>query len=116
MNYRIIGACPFGTQEMDEQGRMDTTQFCTDDPELYEFGTGARLAIIVAQNYGAKPVCGIEIDLGIIEVYDLVTGFGIRVAYNNGWYSVSNIVYRNTVSPIALVKVARQMWEEKNHG
>ncbi len=115
MNYRIIGACPFGTQVVDEHGRMDATQFSTDDPEAYTIATGAVLAIQVAQHYGAKPVCMIETDFGAIKVYDLCQKFGIIVEDNAGWHHTCDTVYRNTVNPVALVKAAHQLWEDRNH-
>ena len=114
--YKIIGVCPFGNLVMDKHGRMDATQFSTDDPGAYTITTGAVLAIQVAQHYGAKPVCLIETDFGIIKVYDLCQKFGIIVEDNAGWRSTDNTVYRNTVNPVALVKAAQHIWESRNHG
>ncbi len=104
-NYKIIGKCPFGTGELDENGMyLHPEHFLSDDAEDYINGTGARLALEVARDNGAKPLCVIEVDGDTIEVYKLLSSYGTirRWAGTNMW-AVDDYRWRNTINPAALV-------------
>lgn len=108
--YRIVGKCPFGTQVVDSNGMMDDSQFLDGDARDYPGNcTGANLAILTAQQYGAKPVCVIETDFCKIDVYKISTQFGIIVHYNSGVYHVCDIAFHNIIGPAALVNYAESV-------
>lgn len=105
--YKIIGKCPFGNCVVDENGQMDETQFCTNDPAAYiDMTTGGRLAIMVARQYGAEPVCEIVTDFCTIRVYNILNMFGAEYEYDGGMHSIGDVVWRNTVNPAAIVRNA----------
>ena len=110
LKYKIIGDCPFGNCIVDENGQMDETQFCTNNPAAYAAQEGARLAVNVAKQYGAKPVCEIVTDFCTINVYKILNMFGTAYNYNGGVYSVCDIAWRNTISPVAIV---RNAWDSR---
>lgn len=106
--YRIIGKCPFGTGKVDDNGRMDDSMFYSTSPEDYIVNdSGGILAVHVAMQYGGKPACTIDTDFCSIDVYDINHHFGIIVKHKTGWYHYHQAVYRNTVSPLALVNAAK---------
>lgn len=108
MYYKIIGKCPFGTCRVDDNGRMDDSQFRSSDPDAYAIdGENAILAIQVAQQYGAKPICQIEADGMMIDVYRLANHYGIVAHLVDGWIYKERRVFINTVSPAALVNAVR---------
>ena len=108
--YKIIGGCLFGNCVVDESGQMDETQFSTNDPAAYVAQEGARLAVNVAKQYGAKPVCEIVTDFCTIHVYTILNMFGTVYHYNGGFCSVCDIAWRNTVNPVAIV---RNAWDSR---
>lgn len=107
--YRIVGHCPFGTGTVDENGMMDDREFRSVNPSDYiESDMGARLALHVAQQYGAKPVCRIETESCDLDVYALRNHYGIVCLYPFDVYAECDIVWRNTVNPAALVRYATE--------
>ena len=105
--YKIVGHCPFGTGTVDENGMMDNKEFRSANPADYiESDTGARLALHVAQQYGAKPVCRIVTKSCSLDVYALRSHYGIVCHYHFNLSSDCDIVWRNTVNPAALVRYA----------
>lgn len=108
--YKITGRCPFGTCEVNENGQMDESQFSSSDPADYVQMYGAVLAIHVAQNYGAKPICQIETDFCTVDVYKISHYYGTIFRYPGQINSTVDIVWRNTVNPVAIVKCA---WDRR---
>lgn len=115
LNYRIIGKCPFGTGKVDENGQMNQSQFGSDDPSDYIDGTGARLAICVAQQYGGEPLCQIATDFCAIDVYLLSDCYGAKATFADGSSSVYDAVWCNTVNPLAIVNYVRQEYNALFH-
>ena len=107
--YRIIGPCPFGARQVDAAGRMDASQFVSSKPEDYiDSHSGGALAVRVAQQYGGQPVCNIETGFGTIDVWKVGSFFGAVYHYADDWYTTSNVLWRNTVNPVAIIKHAWQ--------
>ena len=107
LNYKIIGKCIFGNGEVDENGQMvDLSQFY----EPYDFSnylTGDSnvgvIAVSVALDYGAKEICSIECDLGIIKIYKILDRWGGLLKTYDGYTFYGEKLFKNTISPVAIV-------------
>lgn len=109
--YRIIGVCPFGNQEMDENGQMDETQFISSNPEHYMEKDGAGFVIEVLREYGIRPTCLIETQFCTIQVFKLRHSYGAAFYYitqnpSSEVYASCDIMWCNTVNPAAIVEYA----------
>jgi len=107
MDYKIIGKCVFGNRQMDENGRMDLSQFISGEWQEVETSNDAVFGMGIARQYGAKPITKIEFygkyNSGIIDVYS-IGGEYAGTMVKDGWVLNTRHTFLNTASPMDFVK------------